>query len=126
MFYNSATGEFVTVIYLGGALQGFPGVVHGGLIATIMDESLGRCAIRQLSAGTGVTASLELNYLRPSVANAFYVVRCMPVVGKEGGGERKRWVEGCLETLEGRVCVEAKGLFVAPKNYKTRIITGNF
>ncbi|ESZ92412.1 hypothetical protein SBOR_7220 [Sclerotinia borealis F-4128] len=126
VFYNSATGEFITVVYLGGALQGWPGVVHGGLIATIMDESLGRCAIRQLAAGTGVTAQLELRYLKPSVTNAFYVVRAMPVVGEGAGGERKRWVEGRLETLEGRVCVEAKGLFVVPKNYETRVITGGF
>ncbi|KAA8569427.1 hypothetical protein MFRU_004g02120 [Monilinia fructicola] len=126
VFHNSTTGEFITVVYLGGAIAGWPGVVHGGLIATIMDESLGRCAIRQLAAGTGVTAQLEVRYLKPSVTNAFYVVRCMPIVGEEGGGERKRWVEGRLETLEGRVCVEAKGLFVAPKNYKTRVITGGF
>ncbi|KAF5876988.1 putative thioesterase family protein [Botrytis fragariae] len=126
VFYNSTTGEFISIVYLGGALGGWPGVVHGGLIATIMDESLGRCAIRQLAAGTGVTAQLSLQYLKPSVTNAFYVVRCTPVIGEEGGGERKRWVEGRLETLEGRVCVEAKGLFVAPKNYKTRVITAGF
>lgn len=126
VFHNSTTGEFISIVYLGGALGGWPGVVHGGLIATIMDESLGRCAIRQLAAGTGVTAQLSLQYLKPSVTNAFYVVRCNPVIGEEGGGERKRWVEGRLETLEGRVCVEAKGLFVAPKNYKTRVITSGF
>ncbi|KAI9642061.1 hypothetical protein NHQ30_009932 [Ciborinia camelliae] len=126
VFYNPTTGEFITIVYLGGAIAGWPGVVHGGLIATIMDESLGRCAIRQLAAGTGVTANLKLQYLKPSVTNAFYVVRCMPVVGEEGGGEKKRWVEGRLETLEGRVCVEAKGLFVAPKGYKTRVITEGF
>ncbi|KAM3076452.1 hypothetical protein ACMFMG_007268 [Clarireedia jacksonii] len=115
IFYNASTG---------GALAGWPGVVHGGLIATILDESLGRCAIRQLGAGTGVTATLELKYLKPSVTNAFYVVRCMPVL--EGAGERKRWVEGRLETLDGRVCVEGKGLFVVPKGYNTRVITGRF
>ncbi|QSZ36664.1 hypothetical protein DSL72_006545 [Monilinia vaccinii-corymbosi] len=126
VFYNPTTGEFITIVYLGGAITGWPWVVHGGLTATIMDESLGRCAIRQLAAGTGVTAQLELRYLKPITANGFYVVRCMPVLGEEGGGERKRWVEGRLETLEGRVCMEAKGLFVAPKNYKTRVITGGF
>ncbi|PQE32917.1 thioesterase family protein [Rutstroemia sp. NJR-2017a WRK4] len=124
IFYNPSTGEFISVVYFGGALAGWPGVTHGGLIATILDESLGRCAIRQLGASTGVTATLELKYLKPSVTNAFYVVRCVPIL--EGASERKRWVEGRLETLEGRVCVEGKGLFVVPKGYQTREITGGF
>jgi acyl-coenzyme A thioesterase PaaI-like protein len=124
IFHNASTGEFISVVYFGGALAGWPGVTHGGLIATILDESLGRCAIRQLGAGTGVTATLELKYLKPSVTNSFYVVRCMPVL--EGASERKRWVEGRLETIDGRVCVEGRGLFVVPKGYKTREITGGF
>lgn len=88
-----------------------------------MDESLGRCAVRRLVGRSGVTANLELNYLKPIVTNNFYVVRAVP---DEGGTERKCWVQGRLETLEGRVCVEARALFVVPKGYKTREMKDKF
>lgn len=98
-------------------------MTHGGVTATLMDESLGRCAIRQFPGRTGVTANLELNYLKPVVTNSFYVIRAVPELGAT---ERKCWVSARLETLEGVVCVEAKALFVVPKKYATRKIEGAF
>ncbi len=123
IFYNQESGELVEVVWFGGSIAGWPGVTHGGVTATIMDECLGRCAIRQFPSKTGVTANLELKYLKPIVTNAFYVVRAAPEAGYT---DRKGWVAGRLETLDGRICVEAKGLFVVPKNYKTRVIAGEF
>ena len=115
---HNDTGECVTVIWIGGALAGWPGVTHGGVIATILDEALGACAILQFPARTGVTANLEINYLRPVVTNSFYVLRAIPV--KDGGRENKIWANGRLETVEGRICVEAKALFVVPKKFTTK------
>lgn len=106
------------MVWFGGALAGWPGVTHGGLIATIMDEMLGRCAVKQFPSQTGVTANLELNYLAPSITNAFYVLRAIPK--KEGRTDRKGWASGRLETLDGEVCVEARGLFVVPKEVKLK------
>ncbi|CZT50902.1 related to thioesterase family protein [Rhynchosporium secalis] len=118
IFQNTSTGETITVIWFGGVLAGWPGVTHGGVLATVMDESLGRCAIRQLEGNSGVTANLELNYLKPAVTNGFYVVRATPL--QEGRTERKCWVSGRLESVDGRVCVEARALFVVPRKYATR------
>ena len=112
------TGECVTVIWIGGALAGWPGVTHGGVTASILDEALGTCAILQFPAKTGVTANLEVNYLKPVVTNSFYVLRAIPI--KEGGRDNKMWVSGRLETVEGRTCVEAKALFVVPRKFTTR------
>ncbi len=130
IFVNAESGELVSVIWFGGAVAGWPGVVHGGLSATILDESLGRCAIRQLEGNTGVTANLELTYLRPVLTNAFYIIRAAPMTQAHGTGmsghSRKRWVAGRLEQMDGVVCVEAKGLFVVPKNYSTRSMKTDF
>ncbi|CZR51626.1 related to thioesterase family protein [Phialocephala subalpina] len=123
IFFNQESGETITVIWFGGAIAGWPGVTHGGVIATIFDESLGRCAIRQFPAKTGVTANLELNYLKPVVTNSFYVIRAVP---DQGATDTKCWVSARLETLEGRVCVEAKALFVVPKKFQTRKSGGQF
>jgi acyl-coenzyme A thioesterase PaaI-like protein len=118
IFYNDETGECVTVVWFGGAIAGWPGVTHGGVIATILDESLGRCALKKLPGNTGVTASLELNYRKPAITNSFYVIRAMPL--EDDSTPSKQRVSGRLETLDGRICVEAKGLFVVPKKYKTQ------
>lgn len=123
IFINKDTGETITVIWFGGAIAGWPGVTHGGVTATVLDETLGRCAIRQFPAKTGVTANLELNYLKPIITNAFYVIRAAPV---EGHTDRKCWVNGRLETLDGAICVEAKALFVVPKGFITRAIAPDF
>jgi acyl-coenzyme A thioesterase PaaI-like protein len=123
IFHHKESGEMITVIWFGGVIAGWPGVTHGGVTATIMDESLGRCAIRCFPSNTGVTANLELDYLKPIVTNSFYVIRASP---EQGATERKAWVTGRLETLDGRVCVEAKALFVVPKKYTTRALGRDF
>lgn len=135
VFHCVATGECVTVVYFGGGTAGWPGVVHGGALATILDESLGRCAILQFPARTGVTAHLELNYKAPTSAEAFYVVRARPVVSKDDGGEKKKkvvkndrklWVEGAVERLDGTVLVAARALFVVPKGVKLAPLATGF
>jgi hypothetical protein len=55
IFYNETTGEVVNIVWFGGSLTGWPGVTHGGLIATVMDETLGRAAIKRFSAGSGTS-----------------------------------------------------------------------
>lgn len=44
-FWNKTTGEVVSVIYLGPDVSGWPGIVHGGFLASILDESLARCSM---------------------------------------------------------------------------------
>ncbi|PBP24725.1 thioesterase family protein [Diplocarpon rosae] len=123
VFHNTETGEMVSVVWFGGAIAGWPGVTHGGATATIMDESLGRCAVNLLEGRTGVTANLEMNYLKPIVTNSFYVVRAVPEIGGNG---RKAWVRGRLETMDGKVCVESRALFVVPKKLSLREIRKEF
>ncbi|KAI0487468.1 hypothetical protein F4859DRAFT_257389 [Xylaria cf. heliscus] len=135
IFYHAGTGEVVTVVYFGAGMSGWPNVVHGGALATVLDESLGRCAILRFPSRTGVTANLELQYRAPALTDHFYVIRTRPVagddddvVGKDGvrKGDRKLWVSGTLETEKGQVAVEAKGLFVVPRGYQLRPLVEGF
>ncbi|KLU83112.1 hypothetical protein MAPG_02178, partial [Magnaporthiopsis poae ATCC 64411] len=70
---------------------------------------------------TGVTARLEVRYLRPVKVCGFSVIRCRPVAEEElepaerGKRARKVWVMATVEDLKGRVCVEARALFVTPR-----------
>lgn len=119
VFWNKATGELLSVIYFGGAATGWPGVVHGGCLATILDESCGRAAFKEWGGRAGLTASLGLEYKRPTLANGFYVVRVRvrpeeELPEKERGKRHyKCWVDANIEdAVTGAVTVVAEALFV--------------
>ena len=44
----------MTIVFLGGALAGWPGVTHGGVVATIMEENMERVASRNASDKQGM------------------------------------------------------------------------
>ena len=59
-------GDFVRAEFVPGELhQGWPGVVHGGIICTLLDEVIGYAAgFQGLYA---VTAGMEVHYRKPAV-----------------------------------------------------------
>jgi acyl-coenzyme A thioesterase PaaI-like protein len=64
-FYESAPGEVTSEIILNEQYQGYPGTVHGGIVAAMLDEVSGRAFM-----GSGdnprfmYTARLEIRYRR--------------------------------------------------------------
>ncbi|KAH8662921.1 Adenylylsulfate kinase-domain-containing protein [Tricladium varicosporioides] len=108
--------SLVSISYLGSDLCGHPGLVHGGMLATLLDEGLARCCFAALPNKVGMTANLNINYRAPAPAGAFVVLRAK-TTKVEG---RKAWVEGHIETLVGEgekpvILVEASALFIEPK-----------
>ncbi|TQN72498.1 UPF0644 protein [Colletotrichum shisoi] len=108
--------SFVSISHLGTDMCGHPGIVHGGLLATMLDEGLARCCFGALPHNVGVTARLEINYKKPVQAGTYVVMqaRTMRVEG------RKAWVEGHLATLavngeEPELLAQASALFVSPR-----------
>ena len=118
VFWNEGQNAAVIVIRFGHAVCGWINTTHGGAIATILDESLGRVALRSFPAGTGVTANLNINYRQRVRPDRFYFLTATMVVDKSS--DRKATVVGRLEDTEGRVCAEATGIFVVPKNMTLR------
>lgn len=117
MFSEEGGKSIVCFFYLGEDLCGHPGVVHGGLLATILDEGLAMCCIPALPNGMGMTASLKIDYRKPVSAGGYVVLKAW--TRKVEG--RKAWVEGRLEGLEGgEVFAEAEALFVEPRQAKVR------
>ncbi|CAN8099514.1 unnamed protein product [Discula destructiva] len=108
--------DYVQISYVGAELCGHPGIVHGGYLATVLDEGLAWPAFAALPHGVGMTANLNVNYKAPCMAGQYIVLR-----GKLTKAEgRKAWVEARIETLpEGDekpvVLVEATALYVEPK-----------
>jgi len=98
-------------VHVGRGLCGHDGNVHGGLLATLMDESLGRQAIVNLPERVAVTVNLNIDYKAPTKADQFIVIRTQ--LDEVKG--RKAVVSGTIEDLEGTLLVKAKAVFVQPK-----------
>jgi acyl-coenzyme A thioesterase PaaI-like protein len=116
-FTTEDGSQYVSFQWLGPALCGHPGIVHGGLLATLLDEGLARCCFPALPNKVGVTASLKIDYKAPCMAGQIVVLRA-ETTKVEG---RKAWVKGRLESLpikEGDktvVLTEAEALFIEPR-----------
>jgi acyl-coenzyme A thioesterase PaaI-like protein len=115
--FMEAGGKSMTqIFYLGEELCGHPGFIHGGMLATLLDEGLARCCFAALPNKIAMTANLTVNYRRPSPANSYLVLRAH-TTKVEG---RKAWVDGRIETLVGEgeepaVLVEANALMIEPR-----------
>ncbi|KAI9933843.1 hypothetical protein ASPWEDRAFT_35784 [Aspergillus wentii DTO 134E9] len=116
VFWNEKEKKAINVVFLGPGTEGWPTIVHGGALGTVIDENLGRVAIRCFPERTGVTANLQLNYRAPVYSDQFYVF--YSTIDQEKSTDRKAYVSGEVRDVIGRVCVEASGLFVVPKKLK--------
>ncbi|ORY66503.1 HotDog domain-containing protein [Pseudomassariella vexata] len=108
--------SLVSISFLGSELCGYPGIVHGGILATMLDEGLAKCCLAALPHNVGMTANLNINYKAPAMAESYVVLRATTT--KVDG--RKAWVEGRIETLvpEGEtpvVLADATALFISPR-----------
>ncbi|KAL4917765.1 HotDog domain-containing protein [Aspergillus aurantiobrunneus] len=118
VFWNNKEKKAVNVVWLGKGIEGWPMVVHGGAIATIIDEHLARVAIQHLPERTAVTANLDINYRNMAWSHSFYYVHA--TLDQERSTDRKAYVKGEVRDGKGNVCAEASGLFVVPRGYKLR------
>lgn len=104
-------GDGFAFIHLGRNLCGHDGIVHGGLLATVLDETLARTSFFHLPHQIGVTAHLEIDYKKPVKADSVVVVETK-LIEHEG---RKAWVEATMTDLRGQILVQSKALFVEPR-----------
>lgn len=108
------------MVFLGPGLEGWPTIVHGGALATVIDENLGRVAVRTFPERTGVTANLQVNYRAPAYSDNFFSLHT--TLDRERSTDRKAFVTTELRDPVGNVCVEASGVFVVPKKLKLQEI----
>jgi len=89
-----------------GRYQGYPGRVHGGVLASLFDETLGRAVA--LHGHWSFTARLEVRYRQPVAVGARVEVVARQI------RDRGRFVEadGEARLPDGQVVAEAKGLFL--------------
>ncbi|WP_153504378.1 PaaI family thioesterase [Cumulibacter manganitolerans] len=94
---------------LGAAYEGPPRHVHGGVLALVLDQVLG--SVPPLAGRPGMTASLEVSYRRPSPLQQDLTAEAW----LERVAGWRTYVRGQVLDAEGRVTVEASGLFIVPR-----------
>ena len=115
VFWNKMERRLISVVFLGGALCGWPGVVHGGCTATLLQENLERVArgsdFSQAQKKDYRLDDFSIRYRKPASANSFYVIRAeMDDSEPVAGGDARVGVKATLESaLTGVVCAESNG-----------------
>ncbi|KAF9125938.1 hypothetical protein BGW39_007042 [Mortierella sp. 14UC] len=102
----------VLFLHLGRSLCGHDRIIHGGLLATLLDEATGMVALPNLPYHVGFTANLNLNYRKPVKADQFVMIKAE----FERGEGRKGYTKASIHDLQGNTLVECTALFVSPKN----------
>lgn len=128
IFWDRSEHKMVAIVWLGGALSGWPGVVHGGILATALEDKIAlaatlahgastvsSAAIPQRLPGTGSHAtmpapieasadpvSFSIDYKKPTYANYFHVIRVSPAYSQEMQGGVRYGIPGAewTATLE--------------------------
>jgi acyl-coenzyme A thioesterase PaaI-like protein len=106
---DSPDGRAVGRVTLGKPHEGPPGLVHGGVVATVLDHVLAR-AVRAAGRG-GLTATMTVTYRRPVPLGVALVATAE--IGTSHG--RRTTATGRLTSEEdpGTTLAEAEALFVA-------------
>jgi uncharacterized protein (TIGR00369 family) len=105
-FLLAPDGGVVCEMTVPALYEGPPGLVHGGMIATMLDEIMSK-TVRALGI-RAVTRKMEVEYLRPVHSGVVLRLEAR-LVRKEG---RKHWTEAKLLDTEGMVRAQSSGLFV--------------
>ncbi|HEX4204073.1 MAG TPA: PaaI family thioesterase [Ktedonobacteraceae bacterium] len=90
--------------------QGFPGVIHGGIIATIFDEALNRTSMLADQPGWSMTGRLEIRYRRHVPYGP--LLRVTGWLGQQRGRMLQANGKLTLADDESVVLAEAQGTFM--------------
>ena len=118
LFWNAKERRAISIVHLGVSLAGWPSIVHGGALATLLQENMehfvqlthdtttmptNQADMEQLSS----IRSLQLKYRRPTHSERFYVIRTQ---GDDSSPQRQYTIRSHIEDARsGLVSAEAVG-----------------
>jgi uncharacterized protein (TIGR00369 family) len=110
--YDEERDLFVCRFRLGKRYTGPPGHVHGGIIATLLDEAMGK--VNKLRHVIALTSTITVDYLKPVPLNKPLRVESWEV------RVRGRYHTNAAEILnqKGEVLAKSQGLFIAIDPHK--------
>lgn len=118
-FLLADDGAVVSLATISDSFEGPPGYLHGGIIATLIDEAMSK-AVRARGL-VAMTRKLEIEYLRPVPSGAPIRMEGR-ILSSEG---RKHWVQARILNAVGSELALGKGLFIEVKPRVTESKTKN-
>ena len=119
---DSPITELRFLLSLGYAVNGWPNIAHGGMIACLMDEAMG--TLLQLNARASnrieqntFTAYLKTTYLQPIPTPS--VIMATARLGEVKG--RKIVVNAVIENEKGDTMATGEALFIQPKKPRSKL-----
>jgi uncharacterized protein (TIGR00369 family) len=105
--YDKDSASFICRFRLGKRYTGPPGHAHGGIIATILDEAMGK--VNKLRHVVALTSQITVNYLKPVPLNQPLRVESREV--RVRGRRHTNMAE--ILNPKGEVLARGHGLFIA-------------
>ncbi|HXB62163.1 MAG TPA: PaaI family thioesterase [Acidobacteriaceae bacterium] len=99
-------GTSTAKVKLARRYEGPPGHIHGGIIATLLDEAMGK--VNKIHNVVAMTRHIEIDYLRPSPLSQLLTVTGR-FLRRDG---RKMFMESEIHDAAGKLLVRGKGLFI--------------
>ena len=111
-FFNDGVHRVQAEVTLGEQYQSYPGVAHGGILSTILDETMGRATLSAADPDAPerfmVTARMDIRYRQPVPLGQPFTVRGR--VEQDRG--RMVRAAGEIVLTDGTVAVEATATLV--------------
>lgn len=106
--------ETVTLVHAGYRLCGYPFIVHGGIIATMLNETYKRNAAlssftKSSYKGDFKVENILINYKYPLFANQFLIIKTKKIP-MEGENDKLIKLETVIESESGKVLVKSQAV----------------
>jgi uncharacterized protein (TIGR00369 family) len=105
-FTLAEDGAAIASAVVSNLYEGPPGCLHGGIIATLLDEAMSKA--NRARGVAAMTRQMQIDYLRPVPSGA--PIRIEGRVTRIEG--RKHWTAARILNAEGTVLAEATALFL--------------
>ncbi|CUM62795.1 uncharacterized protein PRCAT00000353001 [Priceomyces carsonii] len=110
IFFNTETNESVTIAHVGHRLCGYPFIIHGGVTATLLNESFKRNASLSNLTTSNLkddfkVEKLKINYKFPVFANQFIVLKIKPEAVSKG---KHIELTSTIESKSGKILVKGE------------------
>jgi acyl-coenzyme A thioesterase PaaI-like protein len=102
-FYNEAPGKVRVEWTAPECYQGYPGHLHGGIAAAILDETAGRTIITDDDSRMFVTMKMQLRYRKPVPVNVPLTIRGEMIRDRGRVAETR----AAIHLPDGSIAVEA-------------------
>ncbi len=111
-FFETEDGELAAVFTPSEDYQSYPGILHGGISASVLDELIGRAINIEYPDKFAVTVELNLKYKKPVPYGKKLIAKAH--ITKDN--RRIYEGEGAIYNEKGEVCVAATGRYMVVPN----------